>query len=247
MITITVYNSTGQETGTLDVDEQLLGGEVRPRLLKQAYVRYHANRRQGSAATKARGVVEGSTRKLYRQKGTGNARRGSIRANILRGGGHAHAKSPKSWRLDMPTKMRRLANRNAILAKAVDGEIKLIDDLAFDKPSTRQFTTLLSALGIDRSCLLALDDTRNNHAAASARNIDGLSVTQIDRLNAFDLLNHRYILATKASFENYLERVKGLANGKPKAEATASARPASAGGAATDEVNSETPTEEASQ
>lgn len=207
MIQIPVHNLSGKQVASIDVDEQLLGGEVRPALLKQAYVRYHANRRQGSAATRNRSRVEGSTKKLYRQKGTGNARRGSIRTNIMRGGGVAFAKLPRSHRQDMPVRMRRLANRNALLAKAVDGEIKIIDKLTFDKPSTKQFASLLTALKIDRSCLIALADTRDT-AARSARNLDNVSLTQIDRLNAFDLLNHRYVLTDQAAFEGYLNRIK---------------------------------------
>ncbi len=206
MITIPVHNEQGKQVDALQVDERLLGTEVRHALLKQAYVRYHANRRQGSAKTKARSEVEGSTRKLYRQKGTGNARRGAIRSNILRGGGHAKAKSPKSWRLEMPDKMRRLANRNALLAKAIDGQVKLVDQLAFDKPNTKRFADMLEALKIDRTCLVALASTTGNEAR-SAANLDNVRLTRIDQVNVFDLLNHRYLLADKATLAGWLERV----------------------------------------
>jgi large subunit ribosomal protein L4 len=207
MIEIPVHNSEGQQVDTLQIDEQLLGGEVQPGLLKQAYVRYHANHRQGTAATKGRSQVEGSTRKLYKQKHTGNARRGAIRTNIMRGGGRGHRKTPHSWRLDMPVKMRRLANRNALLAKAVDGEIKILDRIQFEKPSTQQFAHLLTALKIDRTCLIALSTTQCP-AALSARNLDHCHVTGIDRLNAFDLLNHRYLLVDKATLAGWLERAR---------------------------------------
>lgn len=221
MIEIPIHNQSGKQVGTFQVDEQLLGGEVRPALLKQAYVRYHANRRQGTAKTKTRSEVEGSTRKLYKQKGTGNARRGSIRANILRGGGHAKAKRPHSWRQDMPEKMRRLANRNALLAKAVDGEIRLVEGLNFDKPSTRDFSTMLNALQIDRSCLVALRET-TGHIARSAKNLESVSLTHVDRLNAFDLLNHRYLLAEKEAFEAYISRATDqLAAAKKQAQEVA--------------------------
>jgi large subunit ribosomal protein L4 len=210
MIEIAVHNMQGQEVDRLSIDEQTLGGHVRPPLLKQAFVRYHANRRLGSAATRSRGSVSGSTRKLYRQKGTGNARRGALRTVIARGGGVAFAKHPKSWRLGMPRKMRRLANRNALLAKAVDGEIKLVDDMAFDKPSTRRFTELLGALQINRSCLVALDST-NGHVASSARNVPRVDVTRGDHLNVFDLLNHRYLLAPRSVIEAW---IKGAAAGE---------------------------------
>jgi large subunit ribosomal protein L4 len=206
MMELPTYNQDGQQVGSIQVDEQLLGGQVRHDLLKQAYVRFHANRRQGTAKTKTRGEVTGSRHKLYRQKGTGNARRGDKKANILVGGGQALAKRPHSWRKAMPRKMRRLANRNALLAKLVDGEIKLIEGLSFDKPSTKQFASLAENLGLDRSCLLALDDTRDN-TARSARNLDDITLTQIDRLNAFDVLNHRYLVADRAAFEAYLQRL----------------------------------------
>ena len=181
MIEIPVHNLDGKQTGTLQIDEQLLGGEVRPDLLKQAYVRVHANKRLGTSKTKARHDVEGSTRKLYKQKHTGNARRGAIRTNIMRGGGRAHGKVPHSWRKDMPDKMRRLANRNALLAKLVDGEVKIVDSLKFDKPSTKQFSKLLSALQVNRTCLVALDQTLSP-AGRSAKNIDSVSVTRRNSL-----------------------------------------------------------------
>jgi len=219
MIDITIHNLAGKEVGTIQVDEQQLGGEIRPALLKQAYVRYHANRRQGSARTKSRADTAYSTRKLYKQKGTGNARRGPAGTNIMRHGGHGFAKRPHSWRQDMPVKMRRLANRNAILAKAIDGEIKIVDKLEFPKVSTKNFSSLLASLKIDRTCLVALPSTSGNEAA-SARNLDHVSVTQIDRLNAFELLNHRYILVDKASFEAYLGRVTSDELAKAKQEAS---------------------------
>lgn len=218
MIDITVHNQAGEEVGKIQVDEQQLGGEVRHGLLKQAYVRYHANRRQGSAKTKTRAETSYSTRKLYKQKGTGNARRGAAGTNIMRHGGHGFAKKPHSWRKDMPTKMRRLANRNAVLAKAIDGEIKLVDKLHFDKPSTKTFSTLLNSLKIDRTCLVALPST-SGHEATSARNIEHVNITQIDRLNAFDLLNHRYLLVDKEAFQAYLGRVTSDELAKAKQEA----------------------------
>lgn len=205
MIEISIYNPSGEQTGTYQLDESKLGGEVRHALLKQAYVRLHANKRPTNQITKSRGMVEGSTRKLYKQKGTGNARRGDKKANILRGGGSAKAKVAHSWRQDMPAKMRKLANRNAILAKAVDGEIKLIDGLNLDNPSTKQFAAVLDALKIDRTCLVAFGDTRGA-AAKSARNLEHVDVTLVDRLNVFDVLNHRYLVADKQAFEAYIEK-----------------------------------------
>ena len=153
MIELPVYDKKGKQVDTVKVDEATLGTEVRPTLLKQAYVMFHANRRQGSARTKSRGMVEGSTRKLYKQKGTGNARVGSARTIIRKGGGVAFAKkrTGDDFRKDMPKKMRQLANRNALLAKLVDGEVKCVVDMDFDSPKTKDMKAVLDAIGIDRS------------------------------------------------------------------------------------------------
>ena len=207
MIEIPVYNMDGSSAGSVSIDETLLGGEVRPALLKQAYVTMHANRRQGSAANRSRGLKEGSTRKLYRQKGTGNARMGTVRTNVRRGGGVAFAKASRTYRQDMPNKMRQLANRNALLSKCLDGEIKVVDGLEFKAPKTSEFAKLLGALSIDRKCLFAAEHDDAN-AILSARNIQSVSICQVGQLNVFDLLNHRYVVISKASLESYLANLK---------------------------------------
>jgi large subunit ribosomal protein L4 len=207
MIEVPVYSLNGEQSGSVEIDESLLGGEVRPVLLKQAYVAFHANRRQGTAQTRGRGEVAGSTRKLYRQKGTGRARRGAIRTNLLRGGGVAFGKKPKEWRQKLPTRMRRLANRNALLSKIVDQEIRVIEPFNFEAPKTRNFVQVLDALNIDRSCLLALDPGDRN-TALSARNVPHVDLLQIDQLNAFDLLNHRYLVVEKPVLQRYLDELK---------------------------------------
>src|SRR3954470_11416540 len=115
MIEVTIYNQTGDKTGTIQVDPEKLGGEVRTNLLKQALVMYHANQRQGTVRTLARGEVAGSTRKMFRQKGTGNARTGGIRNPIKKGGGHAKNKRPKDWRQGMPEKAPRGAPHSGAL------------------------------------------------------------------------------------------------------------------------------------
>src|SRR5947208_10584016 len=126
MIELPIYNQAGEKLETLQVDEAKLGGEVRRNLLKQALVMYHANKRQGTVRTLARGEVEGSTRKIYRQKGTGNARMGSIRQPVRVGGGHAKQKRPKDWRQALPKKARQLATRSAIPLKIQDKEIRVV-------------------------------------------------------------------------------------------------------------------------
>jgi large subunit ribosomal protein L4 len=206
MIELPVYDKKGKQVESLSIDEAQLGGEVRHGLLKQAYVMFHANRRQGAARTRSRGMVKGSTRKLYRQKGTGNARAGASRTNIRKGGGVAFAKtkSRETYHLSMPQKMRQLANRNALLAKLVDSEVKCVCDLDFKAPRTKDFQAVLESLGIDRTCLVAIDPS-NRNAALSARNIDNVDTIRVEQLNAFELLNHRYLVVDKASLEAFLD------------------------------------------
>ena len=206
MIELPVYNKEGKQVDAINIDETLLGTEVKPTLLKQAYVMFHSNRRQGSARTKSRGMVEGSTRKIYRQKGTGNARMGQVRTNIRKGGGVTFAKTRthEHFRKDMPKKMRQLANRNALLAKLVDGEVKCIVDLDFDTPKTKDFKAILDAVGVDRSCLVAVD-SENRNAAVAARNIEHVDTIRVDQLNVFELLNHRYLVVDKQSIEAFLD------------------------------------------
>lgn len=205
---VTVYNMQGAEVGTVTIDEASLGGVVNPSLIKQAYVRYHANLRQGSARTKNRHAVEGSTRKIYKQKGTGRARHGSKTAPIFRGGGHTFAKTRtrEDFRQDMPKKMRRLANRNALLAKLVDAEVKVIDSLEMSEPRTKGFQDFLDALKIDRKALVALgpDDKITGNAKLSARNIDDVTLCRSDQLTCFEMLNHRYLIISKADLEAWL-------------------------------------------
>ena len=203
MIEVPVFNQTGEKVDTLQVDEQKLGGEVRKNLLKQALVMYHANQRQGTVRTLARGEVAGSTRKMFRQKGTGNARTGGIRNPIKRGGGHAKQKRPKDWRQAMPKKARRLARNSAILSKIQSNDLRVIDKIALDQPKTKLMAGVFKALGIDRSCLLALSG-RDENLERSARNIDRTTLTTVDQLNAWDILKNRTLLVTRDGMEKLL-------------------------------------------
>jgi len=203
MIEVPVYNQTGQKIDTVQVDEAKLGGEVRKNLLKQALVMYHANQRQGTVRTLARGEVAGSTRKMFRQKGTGNARTGGIRNPIKKGGGHAKQKRPKDWRQAMPKKARRLARNSAILSKIQSNDIRVIDQIALEQPKTKLMAGVFKALGIDRSCLLALP-ARDENLERSARNIDRTTLTTVDQLNAWDILRNRTLVVTRAGLEKIL-------------------------------------------
>lgn len=206
MIELPIYNMAGKQVDSLAIDEAQLGGEVRHALLKQAFVMFHANQRQGSARTKNRGRVAGSTRKIYKQKGTGNARMGTVRTNLRKGGGVAFAKlrTREDFRQDMPKKMRRLANRNALLAKLVDSEVKCFDALSFKEPRTSAFRAALDAVGINRTCLVALDG-ENRNAALSARNLADCTTIRADQMNVYHLLNNRFVVVEKQSLSKFID------------------------------------------
>ncbi len=205
MIDLSIYNRNGEEVDSLKVDESVLGGSVRYSLLKQAIVRYHANRRVGTAATKSRGMVAGSTKKLFRQKGTGNARVGNIRTGKRVGGGVTFAKVARDFGKRMPKKQRRLATDSAVLAKLLSSNVVVVDELNFEKPRTRDFVSVLGNLKIERSCLVTVSSIDAN-VYKSARNIPRIAVMPVAELNAGDICNHRKILFTKEAFLSFLNR-----------------------------------------
>ncbi|MDX2146925.1 MAG: 50S ribosomal protein L4 [Planctomycetota bacterium] len=205
---VPVYNMSGQQVGSMVIDAESLGGKVNPDLIKQAYVRYHAHMRQGSARSKNRHQVEGTTKKMYKQKGTGNARHGDAKANLFVGGGHGHSKkrTREDFRQDMPKKMRRKANRNALLAKLIDNEVRIVETLAFSEPKTRAFKDFLGALKVDKTTLVAVSADReaSRNAILSGRNVDDVTLVRTDQLTAFNMLNHRYVVISKADLEAWL-------------------------------------------
>jgi large subunit ribosomal protein L4 len=205
MIKLCVYNKEGQEVDSLQVDETLFGGSVRYALLKQAIVMYNANKRVGTAATKSRGMVEGSTRKLYKQKGTGNARAGNARTPVRKGGGHAFAKVARDFRQDMPVKQRRLAKNSAILAKLLSKSVVVIDELKFDKPKTKDFVNILSKLKIERSCIVTLPEY-DVTLYKSVRNVPNVYMMTVADLNAGDICNRQKLLFTKSAFVSLIEK-----------------------------------------
>lgn len=205
MINLNVYNRAGEQIENLKVDEAVFGSSVRYPLLKQAIVMYHANKRIGTAATKDRGMVEGSTRKLFRQKGTGNARVGNIRTAKRVGGGVTFAKRPRDFRKDMPRKQRKLAADSAILYKLLNDNVVVVDELGFGRPRTAEFAGILGKLRIERSCLVTIG-SRDVNLYRSARNIPNVNVIAVSELNAADICRHHKMLFTKEAFLSLLDR-----------------------------------------
>ena len=198
---VPVYTINGQPAGTMTIDENALGGEINAPLIKQAYVHYHANLRQGSARVRMRSMGHFSTKKIYKQKGTGRARHGDRNVNTMRGGSRAFGKTKtrEDYRLAMPKKMKRKANRNALLAKLLDGEVKVIESLSMSKPETKAFKALMETLGLNRTTLVALsnDPAQSENARRSARNLADVTLARADQLTAFEMLNHRFLVIGK--------------------------------------------------
>ncbi|MHC4122399.1 MAG: 50S ribosomal protein L4 [Planctomycetota bacterium] len=199
MVNLAVYNRKGEEVESLRVDERVFGSFVRYPLLKQAIVMYQANKRVGTATTKSRGMVVGSTRKLFKQKGTGNARAGNIRTGKRVGGGVTFAKVVRDFRHRMPKKQRKLAMNSAVLAKLLSNNVIVVDELGFEKPKTKEFMEVLAKLNIERSCLVTVNSLDEN-LYKSARNVPRILVMPVSQLNAGDICNHQKMLFTKEAF-----------------------------------------------
>jgi large subunit ribosomal protein L4 len=199
MIDLAVYNRMGEEVESLRVDESALGGSVRYALLKQAIVMYQANKRVGTAKTKSRGMVCGSTHKLFRQKGTGNARVGNIRTGKRVGGGVTFAKVGRDFSQRMPKKQKKLAADLAVLAKLLSNNVVVVDELNFEHPKTKEFAGVLRNLKINRSCLVVSSELDGNLYKAG-RNIPKVSVLPVCELNAGVVCCHSKLLFTKDAF-----------------------------------------------
>lgn len=210
MISVAIHNQAGQDTGAkYEFDPAELAGEINKQLLHDAVVMYQANLRQGTAKTKTRSEVAGSSKKVYRQKGTGNARVGNKRTPVRRGGGHAFAKRPKDWSYRLPRKALQIATKMALLGKFQDSEVIVVDSLRLAEPKTKVIAAVLKALGVEQdTCLLAIDQ-HDPVVWRSARNIPTLSVSPAGELNALKLLEKRRLIVTTGALDQIRGKVQG--------------------------------------
>jgi large subunit ribosomal protein L4 len=208
MVSLPIYNCTGQEVGTYQFDPAELAPRISKQLLHDVVVMYQANLRQGTFRTKGRGDVAGTTKKMYRQKGTGNARAGSRRSPIRRGGGHTFAKVPRDFGYRLPKRAVQLATRMALAARIGDNEVKLIDELAFSAPKTKQMAAILKALKLDGMKLLVAVPAYDASVHKSIRNLADVSVLPVSDLNALEVLRPRAVLMTKAALDAVRQRAK---------------------------------------
>lgn len=203
MASIPILNRTGEEVGSYEIDPAELAPKISKQLLHDVVVMYEANRRQGSAQTKGRGEIAGSTKKLYRQKGTGNARAGNKRTNIRRGGGVAFAKKARDFGYQMPRKAVRAATRMALASRIADQEITLIDDLRFEAPKTKEAAAILKALQLAETRILVAIVGYDLNVYRSLRNIEGVEVLPVSDLNALAILKPRRVLMTTAALDAF--------------------------------------------
>ena len=199
---LTIYDRKGKKVGTYNVEPTDFAPRISKQLLHDAIVMYQANLRQGSHQTKSRGMVAGSTKKMYRQKGTGNARAGHKRSGIRRGGGHIHRIHNRDYSYRLPRKALQQATRMALAAKVRDDELLVIDDLAFNEPRTKEMASILKHLDVERGqSLLVSTAAYDANVYRSARNIAGVAVAPAAELNAHTVLASRRLLVTKAALD----------------------------------------------
>src|SRR5262245_63820760 len=203
-----LYNQSGESVGTIQLSEYIFGIIPNVPVMHQYMVMQHANARSGTHNTRGRGEVAGSTRKLFRQKGTGRARQGSVRAPHRKGGGVAHGPHPRSYRQAMPRKMRRLAVRSALSAKYAADEIRFVEGWSFEKPRTKDFVTSLSSLNLDGKTLIVID-RKDENLQKSAGNIASVKTLLAHYVNVIDLLSCDNIVISRAAVD-VLESYLGL-------------------------------------
>jgi len=209
MSSLTVFNKTGKEVGTYEVDPKDLAPRISKQLLHDAVVMYQANLRQGTFRTKSRAEVAGSTKKMYRQKGTGNARAGGRRSGVRRGGGHIFAKRPRDFSYHLPRKALQVAARMALASKLRDNQVVLLDELGFSQPKTREMAAVLKAIGCDGASVLVATAAYDRNVYRSGRNIARVEIAPVSELTALNVLRPGKVVMTTAAMDAFRQRASG--------------------------------------
>ena len=202
-----VYSLKGEVVDQIELSQAIFDLPFNKGVVHQAMARQLANRRQGTASTKTRGNVSGSTKKLYPQKHTGRARRGDIKSPLLRGGGVVFGPKPRTYRQTMPKKMRRLALKCLLSVKVREGNIKLVQELNFNEPKTKDMLDVLSSLGIDSPTLVLTAQSTPNVVRAAA-NLPEVRVLPAALVNVLDLLSYEMLIATVPAIHD-IEQIWG--------------------------------------
>jgi large subunit ribosomal protein L4 len=196
-LSVDVFGMDGKAAGKLSLPADIFGEKVNRALLHQAIRVYQANKRQGTHSTKTRGEVEGSSKKIYRQKGTGRARHGTLRAPIFVKGGIVHGPKPRDYSLDLPKKMRRKALFSALSSKFLEGQLTFLAGVEAMEPKTKNFVGTLKSLNISDNKVLLVMPSELTNVKRATKNIQGVTTTVAGRLNAWDVLKSRQIIFAK--------------------------------------------------
>src|SRR5215203_1611917 len=247
MPTVKVRNLKNKEVGEVSLADAVFGADLNESLIHAALMNYQANGRQGTSATKTRGNVSGSGRKLWKQKGTGRARIASLRSPLWKGGGNVHGPQPRDWSYKMPKKMRRGALRSALSERLREGNVIVIDAFEFATPRTKDFLAAVGTLGLiendRRAKTLVIDSLDNANLILSSRNVEKTKVTNSFGLNIYDIIYHEKLLISKAAVEELNQLLDPKREGaKEKDEAPVKeAKPKKAAKPAAEAVKEEAP------
>ena len=195
MANVTVFNMEGNEVGTMELNDAVFGVEINEHLVHLAVVRQLANKRQGTQKAKTRSEVSGGGRKPWRQKGTGHARQGSIRAPQWTGGGVVFAPVPRDYEVKMNKKERRAALKSALTSKVQDNKLVVVDSLALAEAKTKEMQKVLTNLKADKALVVTADD--NQKVVLSARNIADVQTATVNTINVYDVMKHNTVVVTK--------------------------------------------------
>ena len=210
-LTVQVFTAAGRAAGEMQLPKEIFGAEVNKNLIAQAIRVYLANQRLGTASTKSRGEITASTRKIWRQKGTGRARHGALSAPLFVGGGVAHGPKPKDYSLKLPKKMKKIALICALSSKLNDGQIKVLTGFEKIEPKTKNVATLLKKLDIkgNKILLVTPDGIKKGfeNVYRAGRNIEGISILSAKTLNTYEVLDSRMILFMKQSIDTLKENL----------------------------------------
>lgn len=205
MAAVEVLNSTGAKVSEVELPDEIFSIPVKTSVLHEVVRSQLVSKRVGTAASKTRGMISGSTKKLFRQKGTGNARAGSIKSPLRKGGGVIFGPSPRSYEIKVPKKVRKLALKMALSAKVSDSQLFVVDALELEEIKTKALANVLSALNLDD--LLIVSDADDTKLALSSRNIPDVKVIKTEGLNVYDILKFKNLLLVQSSIENIKGRL----------------------------------------
>src|SRR5712671_5411388 len=200
MPTVKILNLTSKEVGEIELADVVFGVALNEPLIHEAVRSFLANRRAGTSATKTRGDVSGSGRKLWKQKGTGRARIASLRSPLWKGGGNAHGPQPRDWSYSLPKKMRKRAICSALSERLREGNLIIVDEWKFDEAKTRTFINTLGTLKLIGKTLI-VDSLKNTNLMLASRNVQTAKVVNSYGVNIYDLINHQKLVLTPKAVE----------------------------------------------